>query len=337
MSLKTLLLSYRPLRKLLLRARNAVNYLSGKPEGRGVILMLHRVCDWEAGKLFQNENMKVSPGRLEAFILSHRDEYDFIRLEDVPARLQNPQQKKFMVFTMDDGYKDNLTEALPVFRKHKVPFTIFITTDFPDKQALLWWYMLENLLLSHDCITLTNGTTYPAHTLQEKTESFTRLRNLVLSLNQENLQEEIGCLFKSYPIDWKALCDQLCLSWEDIEELKHEPLVTLGAHTQRHRNLKQLSSPEAVKQEVMNGWHRLEQKAHLRASVFAYPFGSANEAGPREFQTLSELSDTFRLAVIAHGGLVSARSALYALERIMLTETFDEDALRFSKNAFNRK
>lgn len=314
-----------------------VNYLSGKPEAQGVILMLHRVSDWEIGKLFQNENMKVSPGRLESFILSHQDNYDFIRLEDVPARLRSPQQKKFMVFTMDDGYKDNLTEALPVFRKHKVPFTIFITTDFPDKQALLWWYMLEDLLLSHDTITLENGETYPARTEEEKTQSFTLLRRLILSLNQENLQEEIERLFKNYPIDWVALCNQLCLSWEDIEELRREPLVTIGAHTQHHRNLKQLPSSDAVKQEVMNGWHLLAQKARLQASVFAYPFGSTNEAGPREFQALSELSNTFNLAVIAHGGLVSACSSPYALERTMLTEVFDEDALCFSKNTFSRR
>lgn len=42
-----------------------------------------------------------------------------------------------MVFTMDDGYKDNYTNALPIFKKYNVPYTIFVTTNFPDRQAIL--------------------------------------------------------------------------------------------------------------------------------------------------------------------------------------------------------
>lgn len=334
--LKNMLLSCAPVRKILFRIRNVVNYLSGKPEGRGVILMLHRVGNWEEGKLIQNENMKVSPKRLEDFILRHRKTYDFIRLEDVPERLKCPQKKKFMVFTMDDGYKDNLTEALPVFQKYNVPFTIFITTDFPDGQASLWWYVLENLLLTHDRIELADKSVYPADTMENKTNSFTLLRTRILQLNQTNFREEFETLFAGYSIDWQALCRDLCLSWNDIQQLKNEHLVTLGAHTQHHLNLKQLPSAADVRTEVLNGCRIMEEKGGLHPIVFAYPFGSPQEAGEREFEVLSGLSEKFKLAVTACGGPVSGQRSSYAIERLMLTESFDEDSLRFSKWVYTR-
>lgn len=87
--------------------------------------MLHRVADWDDNNIIWNENMKVSPAKLDAILSEISRKYDVIRLEDVPSRLVSNHKRKFAVFTMDDGYKDNLTNALPVFKKHNLPYTIF--------------------------------------------------------------------------------------------------------------------------------------------------------------------------------------------------------------------
>ena len=108
--------------------------------------MLHRVDDFETGKLWCNEHMKVTPDFLDSLIIKLKEKYDIIPLTEVPSRLKQKNKRKFIVFTMDDGYKDNLTKALPVFKKHNAPYTIFVTTDFPDKKAVLWWYELEDNL-----------------------------------------------------------------------------------------------------------------------------------------------------------------------------------------------
>ena len=40
--------------------------------------------------------------------------------------------------TFDDGYRNNLTEALPILRRYNVPATLFITYGFVANGRMLW-------------------------------------------------------------------------------------------------------------------------------------------------------------------------------------------------------
>lgn len=294
----------------------------------GFIFMLHRVDDFEEGHLWCNEHMKVSPGFLDSSISSIKEEYDIISLSEVPQRLLQKNKRKFIVFTMDDGYRDNFTKALPIFKKHNVPYTIFVTTGFPDKKALLWWYELEDLLLKNESVMLSNGVIYPAHNYQEKCDSFMKIREEILKLNQLDLENELNKLFSNYKINWTSQCEKLCLSWDDIKALKNEPLVTIGAHTKHHYNLKQLATENDVKEEAQAGVDLLKQKAGINPTVFAYPFGSSSETGEREFKVLSEFS--FACSCIAYGGPCTKKNTqnLSSLPRIMFKQEFKLEDLK---------
>lgn len=288
----------------------------------GYIFMLHRVDDFEDGHLWCNEHMKVTPDFLDSTFFSLKEKYDIIPLSEVPQRLLQKNKRRFIVFTMDDGYKDNYTKALPIFKKYNVPYTIFVTTDFPDRKALLWWYELEDLLLKNESVSLSNGITYSAHNYEEKCDSFLKIREEILKLNQLDLENELNKLFANYKINWTSQCEKLCLSWDDIKALKNEPLVTIGAHTKHHYNLKQLATENDVREEVRTGVDLLKQNADIEPIVFAYPFGSPNEAGKREFKLLSEMP--FTCSCIAYGNACNENNLknLSALPRIMFTQNF---------------
>ena len=290
--------------------------------------MLHRVDNFKEGHLWCNEHMKVTPAFLDEELAKLKEKFDIIPLSDVPERLKQKSKRKFVVFTMDDGYKDNYTNALPLFKKHNVPFTIFVTTDFPDRKAVLWWYELEDLLLTHDELTLSNGIAYPARNYEEKCDSFLKIREEILKLDQLDLKNELNKLFVPYKINWTGQCEKLCLSWNDIRELKKESLVTIGAHTKNHYNLKQLKTEEDVKKEVLLGVEILKENAGIVPTVFAYPFGSPSEAGKREFAILSKMP--FGCSCVAYGEACTKKNArnLYSLPRIMLKQDFKMDDLR---------
>lgn len=309
------------------------NRIVEKTHAKGFIFMLHRVADWDDNNIIWNENMKVSPAKLDAILSEISRKYDVIRLEDVPSRLVSNHKRKFAVFTMDDGYKDNLTNALPVFKKHNLPYTIFLATDFMDGKAILWWYVIEDLILEYDEIVLSNGVTIRTKSKHEKEDAFLKIRSIILEQDQLNLLPALETLFSHYHIDWYAKCKKLALNWKDLQILKHEELVTLGAHTQHHYNLKALPNSSNVMDEVKQGYGILEEKAGLHPVVFAYPYGSIHEADKREFKVLSQMDDVFKLAVRACGGPVTeASSDLYSLPRIMLLEDYSYLTLLRYKN-----
>lgn len=299
-----------------------------EPKPLGTIFMLHLVENKDEQKLSPNENMKVTPVLLDAFLTRTEKMYDVIALESLPKYLETKHKKKFIIFTMDDGYKNNYTKALPIFKKHNAPFTIFLAANFPEQNAILWWYELEDLLLAHDSVTLTNGITYECKTKQEKEDAFLAIRLEILKLNQENILSELNNLFCNYKINWTSRCKELCLSWSDICELQKETLVTIAAHTAHHYNLKQLPTEIDVKNEIKAGLQILSTKAELKPTVFAYPFGSPNEVSKREIKTLSTMD--FTLAVLAYGGNITKKNCkdLYALPRVMLTDDYIKEKLK---------
>lgn len=292
--------------------------------GIATIFMLHRVGEVDPNKLPANENMKISPTFLESFIKSLLEQgYEIISLDQLyDILLAKKSVTNKVVFTFDDGYKDNLTLALPIFEKYNIPFTVYITTSFPDRRAILWWYALEDVLLNHETIKLSDGSLYQCGDLIEKQKVFLAIRDKVLKLNQANLVSLLESFFSSYKVDWYAYTDKLALSWEEIITLANHDLVTIAGHTVNHYAFNQLTADQ-IKHEVLRANEKLESKISKKIEHFAYPFGSENEVGETEYATVKNLK--LKTVTTTRRGNIHLQHAihLYGLPRIMLTENFD--------------
>lgn len=295
---------------------------------KGYVLMLHRVSEIDNNGIFMNENMKVSPKFLEDFILNYKNVYDFIPSTKITDRLKSRRyNKKFIVFTMDDGYLDNYTTAFPVFSKYNIPFTIFIATDFPNRNCFLWWYILGDMILKNDCIKTSDGTVFECSDLDSKNQTFEKLRLRVLCLNQNDLVAEFKKLFNAAVPDLRILNEKYCMSWENVEAVYKNPLVTIGTHTAHHCNLRALATESDVIREIHSGVYELQN--HLAGyvpSVFAYPFGSPLEIGRREIGAVEKMG--FQNAFLGYGRGVKSSSDMFAIPRIAFTENFDLSILK---------
>ena len=86
------------------------------------ILMYHRIAD------VSGDRNALPPNKFEAQLaFLARNGYHSITLSDLDAALttQKPLPPKPVVLTFDDGYKDNLTTALPLLQKYKMVATVF--------------------------------------------------------------------------------------------------------------------------------------------------------------------------------------------------------------------
>lgn len=291
-------------------------------EGIATIFMLHRVCPIDSERLSPNENMKVSPQFLENFIIELKAEgYQFISLDRLYEILVNNEKvAKLVIFTLDDGYVDNYTYAYPIFKKHNIPFTIYITTSFPERKAILWWYVLEDLLLENKVLVLSNGEKYICKTKKQKEDAFLRIRDIILKFKKDDFLNSLIKLFSNYKIDWFAKANELCLSWEQIIEMSKDNLCTIGRHTKNHYALNQLPYEEVIS-EIVEANKLIEEKIGKKVEHFSYPFGTRKEIGQREIEIVKAIG--IKTATTALSGTIynDHKNYLACLPRIMLTES----------------
>jgi peptidoglycan/xylan/chitin deacetylase (PgdA/CDA1 family) len=312
-----------PLKNKILNLLSHISFVNKYFTGNATIFTLHRVYPFESGKLSVNENMKVSPEFFESFIVDLLDKnYKFISLDRLYEVLKNREKvNKNVVLTFDDGYKDNYDFAYPILKKYNVPFTIYISTSFPEMTAILWWYVLEDIVINNDKVILSNNEDYLCKTNKQKISSFIAIRKKIMNLNPNSFLTDLDLLLSNYQIDWKSKCEELAISWSQIQELSEDDLVTIAGHTKNHYPLNKLTINNA-RFEIEEANNLIESKIGRFVNHLAYPFGGASEINYREIEIVKSLN--LKTAVTTRNGNIFLKHSnfLESLPRIMLTEQF---------------
>jgi peptidoglycan/xylan/chitin deacetylase (PgdA/CDA1 family) len=299
--------------------------------GRGAVFVLHRAAP--AGAAVLDPDLTITADVLDhALRVARAEGYAVVGLDEVAARLRNRSGDRFVAYTFDDGYRDNLTTALPVFRDHRAPVCVYVATGLVDRTASYWWGALAALVESADRLDLAGlglAETVDARTWREKQAAFGRLESWVHGDLEARGDAVLGWC-RSQGVDDRAVLDAAMLTWDELRELARDPLVTIGAHTVTHRRLARLSDDDA-RRELADSRARLEAEVGRPVRHLAYPFGGPAACGPREFQLAGEAG--FVTAVTTRNGNLFAAHAgwLTALPRRRVTEGTPD--LRTSRRA----
>lgn len=289
-------------------------------QGIGLVFMLHRVSPVPPGEFAPNRGLMVTPDYLDSVLCEVKEAgLDIVSLDQAYERLRaGKADSRFACFTLDDGYKDSLQHAAPVFRRHKAPYTVYVPSDFPEGKGKLWWVALERVIASNNAVKFdfaAGSEPLPAATLEEKNDTFRRLYGYLRHRDQQ--RDLIKRLCETHEVDMEAVCRELIMTWEEVRDLAADPLATIGAHTVAHYALAQLKEREA-REEMKLGADRLAEKIGYRPAHLSYPYGDRRSAGAREFRIASELG--FKTAVTTRKGVVFPEHArhLTALPRVSL-------------------
>lgn len=100
--------------------------------GRGIIFTLHHVRPRLARNFEPNAHLEVTPDYLQEVITEClKAGLTPAHVDDLPELLADSEDKRrFVAFTLDDGYRNNRDYVAPLFREFNVPYTIFITPGF---------------------------------------------------------------------------------------------------------------------------------------------------------------------------------------------------------------
>jgi peptidoglycan/xylan/chitin deacetylase (PgdA/CDA1 family) len=290
-------------------------------QGVGLIFMLHQVRPERENAFAPNRILEVTPEFLDA-VLDQVEEagLDIVSLDEAARRLREGDDRRFVSFTFDDGYRDNREFAYPLFQRRALPMTIYVPTDYPDGTGELWWLALEEIVERADEIELCrNGDLWrlPVATAQDKTKSFDQIYWWLRGLDEATQRQVVRALCDRYEIDMARSCRELIMDWDELRELTSDPLVTIGAHTKAHYAVAKLSVEKAI-DEMGGSADRIEQELGTRPAHFSFPYGDAASAGPRDFALARELG--FKTATTTKKGVLfpAHRKHLTALPRVSL-------------------
>lgn len=194
------------------------------------ILLYHRIATVSKDPVM----LCVPPECFENHLQFIKKNYDVVSLSDLSKRIVNDKLKgNEIAITFDDGYQDNLINALPLLEKYNIPATIFVTTELLGKKASFEWDM--------------------------------------------EYKEEDRATF---------------LNEEEVKILSSNPLVEIGAHTNLHSRLSNLTEEEQ-RSDVLKSREILERVTGKKIKLFAYPFGGVYDFDNTTKKIVKELGFDF--------------------------------------------
>jgi peptidoglycan/xylan/chitin deacetylase (PgdA/CDA1 family) len=315
-----------------LHATGAATCLAPWAQGDGAIVMLHQVLPGAPKAFEPNRILRITPEFLDQTIRQVIESgYEIISLDEVAQRLANrgltnrePSTRPFVCFTLDDGYRDNLVHAYPVFRRYGVPFTIYIPTDYIDGNGELWWLALEQALAALDHVDVSAEGGPAAMRLacaSSRDRAYHAIYWWLRGIDETVARRIVRDLCRSAGVSVDGLCRELIMTWDELRAMAADPLVTIGAHTRRHYALARLGDG-AARAEMVEGLARLERELGRKVRHFSYPFGDETAAGPRDFALAQELG--FATAVTTRKGMVTNDLSANALPRLSLNGDYQD-------------
>ena len=285
----------------------------------GAILMLHKVDSPDSNGIWWNQHLKISPETLDKMIsYARKRKCKFVSLDEMADALAGKKRRHRMIaITLDDGYRDNYSNGLPIFSKTKTPFTIYVCTKMIKSKMLYWWEILEQLVLRHNSITLKDGRTFSCSTKKEKELAFLDIREIILKLPQDNLEESLRQLFVNYDIDFNYGNQNLGLTWEQIRELKQEPLATIGNHTYSHKAFTGCTDEE-IGADIDRANAEMHSNTEIKMHHFAFPFGEAIAVSEHDIELVKQLG--FRTSATTKEDFVRYNTSPLDLPRLFVTE-----------------
>lgn len=324
----------RSLKRLMVHAGLEAINLSGaraflpSAAGRGVIFALHHVRPARNHKFEPNRHLSITPDFLEeAIVVARQCGLQPVHLEDLPKALaDSPSTRKFVCFTLDDGYRDNKACAAPIFRKHDMPYTVFVVPGFVERTRTMWWETAEEFIRAATRFEFDFGSgaeTVVARSRLEKLVAFKRMVNFFQEADEDDAVSRLDSAANEFGIDPLAIVEREAMNLSELHELLADPLARLGVHTMTHPNLARVDAGR-LREELQQSAIRIAAYAGNRPKTLAYPYGGRSAVTARETRAATEIG--FSLALTTSHGVLRSKSmeAPTGLPRISLNGNYQK-------------
>lgn len=259
--------------------------------GAGVrILFYHRVAA-TAGAPGLRGRSRLTAGEFESHLKHLKRHYRVCSLEEAVEALQSGAAlpENTVVITFDDGYRDNLTVALPLLEKYAVPATLFVVTGAIDGKPL-WFDQVRRWFEQTKAASLRleeTGEEFSLAGAQSRGRALGRVLSFLKTVPGERFSAILEELRGKLEIgEDKSPAERDMLTWAELRVMASSGRVSIGAHTVTHPILPNLAASE-IDREIRESAETIARELARPVKFFAYPNGDCNAAARRVVRELN--------------------------------------------------
>ena len=297
-------------------------------DDRAVVLAYHSIAD---SSDYASPAIQVSCEDFERQISHLNQNYNLVKLSEIAAALDGDWNlpERSVAITLDDGYADNISNALPILEKYNAPASLFVTVKPVLERAPFWVGRLERAIRTADgyealskrlllpCSLNTGNEAFSAAASHINNRSGNERRKAIS--NVEEALKNDGARIESFD-DFMASPEQL-KSWQAAG-------MEIGAHSLTHPILTSLDDDEAFS-ELKDSKTRLETELGTEIPGLAYPNGPGVASNVDKRIVNLARKAGFKYAVTSKRGAVFETSSALAIPRIAVNERLRGAAFRW--------
>lgn len=240
------------------------------------VLAYHRVTD--VGPDFDTfrGNVSASPEEFAAQMDEVAERYHPVGLDRVLAAIEGGPElpRRAVLVTFDDGYRDNLTVALPVLAERGIPAVLFAATDAIDTNHGFWWDRVAWCFAhaARDAADLPEAGRRSWSDLPAREVVTRGYIEFLKTLPEPRKADAVAALPEALGV---TIPDDafagLALEWDEVRAMADTGVV-IDAHTCSHPVLSRVDLDRA-RDEIRGSRDRIAAETGRVPVTFAYPNG----------------------------------------------------------------
>lgn len=289
---------------------------------RLTVLAYHRIAGSDGGTTLFRPNISASPAGFREQMEFVKQTFDPLPLGTLTGWLRGEGDlpRRPLVVTFDDGYRDNLTAALPVLRDLGIPAAVFLATDHIGSAQPLSWdlmaYAFGRTGRDRADLPLLGPVSLGAEDREGVTQRFVEAAKELAEAERPALFREVLEVLDVEGND--EAFEGLYLTWEDVRKMTAEG-IDFAAHTRTHPILTRIPEEQA-RAEAGGSKKRIEEETGRKVDSFAYPNGLPGDFSGRLMEILREEGfETAFTLVPGPQSLDSVRREPMAIRRILVS------------------
>ena len=298
-------------------------------KGKSVAILRYHSIVRPEDNFYASPSITLSPEVFEKQVSYFTQRFNIISLDTVKTCIETkaPFPERAVVFTFDDGYRDNFT-AYKILKKYNAAGTFYLVSSCIDNASILWLFEVIYLVkhTRKESVEFSFNGTSMILTLLSLEQKESAIRKITAAIKSNNIatREKILDQLRNQTADvedYKEKADQVMLTWPQVKEMADNGM-TIGGHTTTHLNLPNADPIDAEK-EIVECKRQIQAHTGKEVLHFSYPNG-----GPYDYynDTIIEFVKKagYATSTTSNNGISDHDSDPFELSRIRVTPYLSE-------------